>query len=209
MRVYKFLDAHFGLKSLSEKRLKISTLQDLNDPFELIPFDLSNKQQRLALQITRSQLARKHGMLCFSETWRDPVLWAHYSDKHRGLCLGFELGDEFCHKVTYVSRRLPFPSSASMSDLDIANAILFTKYSNWQYEQEIRVFLDLNDQENGLYFREFDASLSLLAVIAGARCSVTKQEIEEALGSGTDNVELIKARPGFTEFEIVIDQRGF
>ena len=93
MRVYKFLDAYFGLKSLSEKRLKISTLQDLNDPFELMPFDLGNHSQRWAVHETRRELNKQASMLCFSAGWSDPVIWAHYSDKHRGLCLGFELID--------------------------------------------------------------------------------------------------------------------
>ena len=35
MQVYKFLDTHFGLKSLRKRRIKISILSDLNDPFEL------------------------------------------------------------------------------------------------------------------------------------------------------------------------------
>jgi hypothetical protein len=83
MRAYKFLDEKFGLKTLAEKRLKISRLDDLNDPFELIPFDIRNRANRFALKRVRAQLARNRGMLCFSGNWRDPVLWAHYSDKHR------------------------------------------------------------------------------------------------------------------------------
>jgi hypothetical protein len=209
MRVYKFLDTHFGLKSLSEKRLKISMLSDLNDPFELIPYDISDREHRRALQMTRSQLARHRGMLCFSADWRDPVLWAHYSDKHRGFCLGFELADELCHRVKYVFRRMPFPHSITAKDAEVAEAILFTKYSNWQYEQEVRVFLELNDQEGGIYFREFCDSLRLVMVIAGARNTTSKSEIERALGDLAPNVELVKARPGFTDFEIVRDQRGF
>lgn len=50
MRAYKFLDAHFGLRSLTEKRLKISTLRDLNDPFELLPYELSNRMHRMAMR---------------------------------------------------------------------------------------------------------------------------------------------------------------
>src|SRR5258708_10893670 len=125
MRVYKFLDAHFGLKSLSEKRLKISTLHDLNDPFELIPYDLSDRTHRLALQMTRSQLGQNRGVLCFSANWKDPVLWAHYSNKHRGLCLGFELADALCHRVKYVSERLQFPQAP---DIEVAKTMLSTKY---------------------------------------------------------------------------------
>ena len=91
MLAYKFLDATFGLKSLAEKRLKISTLDDLNDPFELLPFEMADRNWRLALRKTRDQLATNRGMGCFSADWHDPVIWAHYSDKHRGLCLGFEI----------------------------------------------------------------------------------------------------------------------
>jgi hypothetical protein len=40
MRAYKFLDARFGLKSLYERRLKQSRLHELNDPFELTPYNL-------------------------------------------------------------------------------------------------------------------------------------------------------------------------
>src|SRR5690242_12659557 len=140
MRVYKFLDSHFALKSLTEKRLKISTLDDLNDPFDLIPYDLSDKKHRFALRMTRSAVAKSTGMLCFSADWRDPVIWAHYSDKHRGICLGFELEDNLCQKVRYVSTRLPFPALITMESTEVALAMLSTKYSNWQYEQEIRAF---------------------------------------------------------------------
>jgi hypothetical protein len=41
MRAHKFLDKHFGLKSLYERRLKHSQIHELNDPFELAPYDLT------------------------------------------------------------------------------------------------------------------------------------------------------------------------
>jgi len=47
MRAYKFLSAHFGLKSLYEKRLTISTIDDLNDPFELLPYNLSDPKLKM------------------------------------------------------------------------------------------------------------------------------------------------------------------
>jgi hypothetical protein len=208
MRVYKFLSAHFGLKSLKEKRLKISTLDDLNDPFELIPYNLSNHKQRWALRATRDHLTHDSGMLCFSATWRDPVLWAHYAEKHQGLCLGFEIpdGDEHFRKIEYVSRRMPFPKKPTRIDSEF---MLFTKYDSWEYEEEVRAFVALNDKEDGLYFKEFDETLKLVMAIAGARCKLSKSEITQALGPLASQVRVIKARPGFTKFEIVKDQRGF
>lgn len=206
MRAYKFLDACYGLKSLRERRLKISTLPDLNDPFELLPYEVTDKNLRRTLRQTRDQLAKNFGMLCFSADWRDPVIWAHYGDKHRGLCLGFEIPDEKCAKVEYVAKRLPFPATPTLAD---ATTLHVTKYANWKYEQEIRVWAELNDREQGLYFAPFGEMLMLVNVIAGARCSLSENEIIEALGTLAKVASLTKARAGFREFEIVKDERGF
>jgi hypothetical protein len=206
MRVYRFLDEKFGLRSLSEKRLKISTLDDLNDPFELLPYEMADRSRRIALRRARGELAKDRGVLCFSADWRDPVIWAHYSDKHKGLCLGFEIPDDCCQRVTYVPRRLVFPAKPTLAD---ANAMLFTKYVNWQYGQEIRVWVALNESEHGLYFADFGEKLRLTRVIAGARCRLSETEILEALKPTADGVALVKARAGFKGFEIVKDKRGF
>lgn len=206
VRAYKFLDAHFGLKSLRERRLKISTLHDLNDPFELLPYEMSYRTRRAALRATRDQLTRNRGILCFGAEWRDPVVWAHYSDKHKDLCLGFEIPDEKCRKIDYVENRLRLPIKLAEAD---AEKLLFTKYASWKYEQEIRVWTELREEEQGLYFAQFGEMLKLVKVIAGARCSLSEGEIMEALGSLAKSTCVIKARAGFKAFDIVKDERGF
>jgi len=209
MRVYKFLNDHFGLKSLSEKRIKISEIHELNDPFELIPFDLGDRRHRVAMLRTRDQLAADGiGILCFSATWHDPVIWAHYSDKHKGICLGFEIPDnkDLYRRVRYEPKRLPFPKDLDASTE--ARDILFIKYSNWAYEQEVRVCIRLPQAESGLHFCDFDDTMRLKEVIVGAKCTLSMSDIKQALGSLADQVTLAKARAGFTEFEVVTDQRG-
>ena len=52
MRAYKFLDEKVGIKSLREKKLKISTLEDLNDPFELLPYEMTDHNRRAPLYAT-------------------------------------------------------------------------------------------------------------------------------------------------------------
>jgi hypothetical protein len=49
---------------------------------------------------------------------------------------------------------------------------------------------------------------SIAKFIAGARCGTSLQELKNAVRPLTD-VEFIKARAGFGEFEIVVDERGF
>src|SRR6185437_3975601 len=106
MELFHFICEKHGLDGIRNGRLKISEIQDLNDPFELLPFKLSNKDLRDALHKTKEQISSNRGMLCFSKTWSNPVLWSHYADKHRGLCLGFAVPDNFSMPVRYTAKRL-------------------------------------------------------------------------------------------------------
>src|SRR5207253_3097370 len=31
------------------------------------------------------------GICCFSEEYNNPLLWSHYGDQHRGICIGYTL----------------------------------------------------------------------------------------------------------------------
>jgi hypothetical protein len=42
IRVYKFLSSDHALDNIKRRRIKISEIHDLSDPYELIPCDLSN-----------------------------------------------------------------------------------------------------------------------------------------------------------------------
>lgn len=42
-RVYKFTRAVHGVSNLKEKRLKVSTIDELNDPFDLSPLDTTDQ----------------------------------------------------------------------------------------------------------------------------------------------------------------------
>ncbi len=218
MRAYKFLDAHFGLKSLYEKRLKQSRIHELNDPFELTPYVLTDPNLRQAFLTTRDDISNNRGVLCFSAAWRDPVIWAHYSDKHRGLCLGLEIpeikgdpgNDESMH-VSYIPEPLQFPHNFSdlpeQERLVIVQTILFTKFDNWKYEEEIRMWATLQDEEGGLYFRDFDETIRLVEVIIGAKSTIPKSTIIGALGPLASEVKVTKARAAYDKFEIVGDEQ--
>jgi hypothetical protein len=163
--------------------------------------------QRQAMQQSRDEIGRSRGVTCFSAHWHDPVIWAHYSDKHRGICLGFEVREDKAKRVNYVTERLPFPTAPPIT-IDHAEAMLFTKYDSWKYEQELRIWATLEEEEDGLYFKDFDDELRLVEVIVGARCTVPRSAIVRALAPLTTEISLVKARAGFTKFEIVTDQRG-
>ena len=52
MRVYHFVNLEFGLDDLRRRRLKIATLNELNDPFELFGINLTDPALRHAFTVS-------------------------------------------------------------------------------------------------------------------------------------------------------------
>jgi len=208
MRVWHFVNAKYGLDDIRRRRLKIALISDLNDPFEFLAFELSSKNLRRALEGTKDTMARTKGLLCFSRDWRNPVQWSHYADRHRGICLGFDVPDSLLVQVSYTAERLAVEVDKLFDGGPIGEStmltLLSTKYEHWKYENEVRCFLGLEDKdpESGLYFADFSDKLRLLEVIVGARSGLSRRDITDALGSLT-NVEAFKARPAFKTFTVV------
>src|ERR1700690_489805 len=101
MRVYHFINKEYGVEDLRRRRLKIAMLNELNDPFEFYGVDLSDENIRRGFKKMKDELSLTNGLLCFSRDWHNPVQWSHYADKHRGLCLGFEVPTEPFGAVNY------------------------------------------------------------------------------------------------------------
>lgn len=200
MLVYHFISAQYGLEGIRNRRLKVSRIMELNDPFEFLGVNLSDRRFRKALRDTKEELSKSKGILCFSESWRNPVLWSHYADRHRGLCLGFEVSNSLIGKVEYVDLRFPAPSAF---DEAFMRKLLFTKFRHWEYEQEQRIYIELEEHEDGIYYADFSDEFALRTVIVGDQSNVTRAELAQALGDLDPEVESFKARAGFNDFEVV------
>jgi hypothetical protein len=209
MLAFYLTHAKYALDDLHKCHLKISRLEDLNDPFELMAVALPEPAHRIALEATKRQIGETRGVICFSQSWRNPVLWAHYADKHRGIALGFEIDESKIQTISYASQRLRMKledeSGNPALTPEMMNAILTTKYRDWKYEKEVRVVCALEDidPETGLYFAAFDASLRLRQVILGPRCTVTHEQIAEAVHHPNSQVQVISSRLAFNSFRVV------
>ncbi len=209
MRLFHFLDRTYGLQDIEKRRLKISRLNELNDPFELLSIELSNRALRSAFNEMKEQVANERGILCFSKAWSNPVQWGHYADKHRGLCLGLDVDDEITCPVHYTAKRLAKEAdrliATGSTDEETMLRFLTTKYAHWRYEHEVRCFVSLTDKDpsTGLYFADFSPRLRLTQVIAGARSNIARSEIAAVLGTLAPEVRVFKARLAFKSFTVV------
>jgi hypothetical protein len=201
MLAYHFINAEYGLEALNRHRLKIARIVELNDPFEFLGADLSDPEFRKALEETKVEISDTTGIVCFCRTWKHPILWAHYADRHKGICLGFEVSNAYLGKVNYIDCRFPKPN---VHDKEFMKKLLFTKFRHWEYEQEYRLYIELdkNEQVNGLYYINFSAELSLRCVIVGYQSEITGTQISQALGNQGENIEIFKATPEFNTFQL-------
>lgn len=204
MRVYMFTDREGGLAIIKTRRLRVSRLDRLNDTFEFLGADLSHPAHRKALRTMKATLAKSRGLLCFSKSWHNPVLWGHYAQRHQGLCLGFELPSEALTQVRYVTSRFPWPDKLSPSFLE---QILVTKFVHWSYEDEYRAWVSLEELDGDHYYYPFSQSLQLRQVLVGYESSLSRAEVTEALGVLDPKVEKFKVRPAFRSFRVVRNRK--
>ena len=214
MRAYHFIDCQYGLDNIRRKRLKVSRLQDLNDPFELLALELPDKRVRNAFSEVKEQLHKNRGILCFSEKWSNPVMWSHYAEKHRGLCLVFEIPEKLLASISYSQKRLKDVLDKLFSNLqevqeDAMARILTTKFSHWKYEKERRLFVGLDTpDEFGNHFVDFSEQLKLVGVIVGPRSAITRADLSAVLSHANlaHPIKVFKARLAFNSFRVVKNQ---
>lgn len=84
----------------------------------------------------------KQGVACFLPNPDNILLWAHYSDSHKGVCLKFDITkDENLFATTFpVQYSNDYPNFNYLTEREqLVNKAMLTKSIHWKYENEIRV----------------------------------------------------------------------
>lgn len=205
MQLYHFLDEEYGLQAIENQRLKVATLDNLNDPFELFSIDLSSSIEfRDAMRVYKSYLAETVFLVCLSKSWRSPLLWSHYADRHKGMALEFEVPEKQIEHVKYQKSRIKINEAKLNNQVDTTKRLLTTKYFEWAYEDEARIFIPSNEVvfENNLAFYRFNNVLNLKSVIFGPLSKLKSSDIEAKLPHNV-SIHCLKARMAFRSFNIV------
>jgi len=205
LRVYYMTSFEVALKHIiTEQRMKVSRFQDLNDPFELTSHDMGDKTVRLKLRAFIAEADKRFGLICFSDNWKSPVMWAHYAVKHNGLCLGFDISDGYLTPIQYDDARiLHIFDKGVATDYDLIDQMLYHKAIEWKYEREIRAIVLLDGPQLPMYHIPFGLDLQLREVIIGCRNPMSPRDLEPFILAQETSVQIIKARPAFKKFEMV------
>ncbi len=93
---------------------------------------------------------KKSSISCFSLNSLNMTMWSHYADKHKGVCLIFDIGvgcfleDELLwNRITMNTVRYDDlkPVNYLKSKQDGINNLFFLKSKDWAYEKEWRIFI--------------------------------------------------------------------
>ncbi len=167
-RIYKYIPFEDGLKYLiTDRSLKFNSPINFNDPYDCNPmifdFDIpkiemeefitnqsfNEDQRKLILESFNKEniykslkyKSSKERISCFSELNNNNLMWSHYGEYHRGLCVGFEFPikykDEFVlYPVNYLDKLEVVKLEQDTNQ--VLYYWLISKAPEWKYEKEIR-----------------------------------------------------------------------
>ncbi|NHZ46125.1 DUF2971 domain-containing protein [Nitratidesulfovibrio liaohensis] len=127
----------------------------------------------LAYEIRREVLKwERKGICCFSTSCKDSLMWSHYADSHKGMCVGYDFkrnpvpqvsrveygGDRILKTSTIRKAVLEKDSGAKLT---IYDKMFLRKARQWRYEKEYRIFMGHGLQESPL--RMLDVTFGMRA----------------------------------------------
>lgn len=136
-------------------------------------YEHDNPEAVLLAGYIETELLRRYnrGVVSFAERAECPLMWSHYGDQHRGVCLGYSVPQDAVadvYKIKYGGSRLVLASDveAMLSGDESAQekvdaAVLLKKAQAWRYEKEWRM-LGLRGEQR--------STLELEEVVFGMRC---------------------------------------
>lgn len=157
---------------------------------------------RIMVNETIKNRINKSGICCFAGSGDNILMWSHYSNSHKRICIKFDLladPDFFTIPLT-VKYNTNYPKYDYIKDNSkLIEQLIMTKAECWQYEEELRVF-----KENfGIVNFKKEA---VVEVIFGCSCNTESVKKIKKLVSENDfpNIKFKKAVRSKTEYKLEI-----
>lgn len=157
----RYIKSHL-INMLSNENPDLNNYQ-LNKAVEFIDkhfedFNPDNINTRYSLVQNLNHFISRTGVCCFSEKKNNILMWSHYANRHKGICIGFnykKLVDMLIHfnvknnVLTYINKviyKKYYPSLSGYKNDEMID-LLFIKSSNWKYEKEWRIIYSEGDDK--------------------------------------------------------------
>lgn len=158
------------------------------------------------LQEHTEKFLSERGVACFTEKPDNLLMWSHYADGGRGMCLAFSTAEKLFEKAKQViySDQIPQLDLDAMlcnKEYEAITELYRTKSSHWAYEEEWRVI----HERAGTSWRYEAASLE--AVYFGPNAPEDLVEIALLILTGqNETVRFFRGRRSESEFRMLFDE---
>lgn len=144
----------------------------------------------------------RSGVKCFTPNNANILMWSHYTNSHKGICLEFDtsIDPEFFVYPINVNYSENYPTLC-FTDKSFTTEVLRTKSKDWEYEDEVRIY----KAESG--YHNFNPK-SLISVTFGCNTPEDKQTqiIERIINNGSLNhMRFFKCKTSSRQFKLDIN----
>jgi len=203
------------LQNLSNQKNWVADPFEFNDPFEFSLIDKYYHNEKGKIEhFEREHLERiksiedeisEFGVVCYSSNYINNLLWAHYADNHKGMCLVFDVPEEkvpSLYKVTY-SKKFPLVGITEKSEnYKEIIPVVTTKSIDWSYEEEYREVFIMKNMLN-------DYPGELTEIIFGCRTPFDDIQIVRDIAiSKNKNVKISKMHIAQNQYQLMKGTTG-
>jgi len=197
------------LKKLAPRFQAVRAPERVEDANRLIRSSFYDQIEVLERRLneTAREISAKVGVFCLSKRFDSLPMWAHYAGNATGFVVEFNrLNDIFTGDETDVLWKLTEvryerETGGVTFEPESHDALFFEKFSDWSYEQEVRVVAPLDSCvsvsiENGHKIYVFDLPTSNVSrLILGWKMDVeAAEEIRRVAEGSASSIEVVQAR---------------
>ncbi len=159
--LYKYVPLKYVTSILDNSRLYLNDGKTFNDPFELSVVDR---------KLGKLRYIEGLHILSLTNSPHKKLMWSHYAESHRGVCLTVEVPSRLVYPMCYSSQRVYENSDINkiiekstikrkknaqknFALLPNKKKYAYVKDKKWIYELEYRIVFDEND-ESSLIFED-------------------------------------------------------
>lgn len=188
--LYKYVSLNRVVDILDNHRLYLSDGKNFNDPFEITVTDKKNCKVR--------HIEGLH-ILSLTNSFRNKLIWSHYTDSHKGVCLTVQVPNHLVYPICYSTERIYEDSDINniissstritkksvdkdFSPLSKNKKMAYIKDKKWLYEKEYRIVFDKED-ESGLIHQDgkWFMSVKITNIYLGVNFHKNKTEIKKEI----------------------------
>jgi hypothetical protein len=152
----------------------------------------SSKEYRYKLEKALTEI----GVLCLSSSNDNMLMWSHYADKHKGFCLGFRMigNDIFkVRPVDYDGKHIEIKIEDFADNLDrYIKDVIFNKASNWVYEEEYRIVIEIPDGDDSKRNIEWGHFMAFESVYLGYEIPEHHRDAINNLFKSDSNIKIVE-----------------